>query len=255
MSLEDLNLRKILDEGVDSLPQHLEPIARARGFVQRIAKDQVQWYDDDDNIAVLIFVVPDPRDLEAVKRVYVQAQETQCQMVYVLVHQWTDGEGNWDVFTIRPQRRMEHRGRVSGSNEVRERGPQLREDIYNLFQCGQAFPPPGREGWLNLLNESRAAVTSRLAELADSYDCTQESNKEVITWVNSEGDAEAMFFVLPDHTDIAAFMDIYQRIADRRSPVTFVFLKQDEPNVYDIFRLSVQSYLEHHNQVKLTGRC
>ncbi len=250
MNIKDLNLREILDQGIDSLPQHLEPVARASGLVQRVAKDEVQWHDGD-NIAVLIFAVPDPRDLESVKRIYARAEETECHLVYVLVHQWTDGEGNWDVFTIRPQRRMEHRGRVIGSDEVRERGPQLREDVYSLFQTDKAFPPPGREGWLDLLNESQAAVNAELAKLAGNYGCTQESDDKPVQWVNLAGDVEAMFFVLPDPTDIAAFTGIYQRIADDGSPVTFVFLKQNEANVYDIFRLSARSYLEHHNQVKL----
>jgi len=33
-------------------------------------------------------------------------------------------------------------------------------------------------------------------------------------------------------------------------PVTFVFVERDEPGVYDAFRLSAVSYLEHHNQVR-----
>lgn len=82
---------------------------------------------------ILFVYVPDPRQLEAVAAAYTETKATDCPHTYVFIHQWTDGEGNWDVFTVRPDRRMELHNRFWGSDQVKAREPTLRHELYELF--------------------------------------------------------------------------------------------------------------------------
>ncbi len=241
-------LARVLKTGIDRFPSHLATLASANGLNQVEQPDEVSWVTAQGELRSLFYVIEDPRDLRRVTRVYERTKEARSPFTYVLVHQWGDGDGNWDIFTIRPTRCMEHRGRVIGSTRVTGTGPSLRDDIYGLFTCGRPFPAPGREAWARLLGAPRTDVTGRLAAMAFDHGCSQEEDVALV-WHDSAG-VQAMFHVLPDPQDLAAFVNIYHEIARRECPVTFVFVAQDQPLVYDIFRLSARSYLEHHNQAR-----
>jgi len=199
---------------------------------------------------LMFCVIPDPRDLDRVLDTYVQVKECQSRLTAVFVHQWTDGENNWDAFVITPRRAMQHADRIGGSKTVQERGPQLREDIYTLFACDSEFPEPGCAGWAELLAGSVEGVHNQLSVLAAQHDCEQTVVGEMVRWTSSDGKVEAAFFILPEPADIEAMIHIYEQIPLSRCPVSFVFVECDRPGLYDIFRLSARSYLEHHNQAK-----
>jgi len=242
---------KALQGDIDDVPMQLLTLATQFNFTQEVIEGIVRWYTKDDVLRIQFFVIPDPRDLDAVLRVYAETKENECLITYIFVHQWTDGEGNWDLFMIHPGRRMEHRSRLWGDrNNVNERGPALRKDIYTLFQCGSEFPEPGSRGWVKLLEGPQEKVDRQLEVFARERDCRQEADGNIVRWLNQEGQTEALFFLLPDPSDIDAFVTIYKEIKEHLCPVSFVFLKCEEPGLYDIFRLSGRSYLEHHNQAK-----
>ncbi len=247
---ERLEIGETLRAAPGELPVKLQEAARQLNFSQKVEDDAVYWYDDGGQVQALFIAVPDPRNLEAILAAYSATQETGCPRAFIYVHQWTDGVGNWDVFTITPDRRMAHGGRFGGGREVEEQGPALREDIYELFSCGQPFPAPGCQGWSKLLAGPREDVVEALGKLAEERGCVQTLDEDIVSWHNVPGELEAMFFLLPEPADIDAFVSIYAVIRQRRCPVTFVFLKQMEPGTFDIFRLSARSYLEHHNQAK-----
>jgi len=252
--MENDDFGAILRDDIDAAPAYLAAAAQRNGLHQQATENEIQWLDEDNDLKGLFYFIPDPRDLAAVTRVFQRTRETRCPLTYIFVHQWTDGEGNWDIFTSRSDRRLEHRGRYGSSTEVTEREPKLRDDIYSLFNTGQEFPSPGRRGWSQLLDQSLDSVRKRLAELADDHHCRQAVEGESLLWHNGDTQLETMFHLLPDPGDLDSVVAIYLEIASRGCPVTFVFVAQEQPCTFDIFRLSARSYLEHHNQAK-PGSC
>jgi hypothetical protein len=239
-----------LPQSIDALAQVLQASAEAFGLNQKVQGSSVQWLTQEGKIALMFCVIPDPHDLDHVLDTYVQVRECQPKLTAIFVHQWTDGENNWDAFVVTPQRVMQHADRIQGSKTVQEQGPQLREDIYTLFACGREFPEPGCAGWAKLLAGPLEGVHNQLSALATQLCCEQTIEDEIVQWTNSDGELQAAFFILPEPADIQTAIRIYEYIRWSRCPVSFVFVECERPGLYDIFRLSARSYLEHHNQAK-----
>jgi hypothetical protein len=239
-----------LPQGIEELAGVLQAGADAFEMVQQVKGKYIHWSSQEGRTAIIFCAVPDPRDLDAVLDVYVHTRAHSPGLTAIFVHQWTDGEGNWDAFAIALQRAMLHCDRIDGTDVVQERGPQLREDIYSLFACDREFPAPGQAEWAALLDGPVDGVINQLSSLATGHACVQTADHHLVQWTNRDGQLEAQFFILPDPGQIDAFVRVYQQIRANRCPVSFVFVKRDEFRVYDIFRLSARSYLEHHNQAK-----
>jgi hypothetical protein len=94
------------------------------------------------------------------------------------------------------------------------------------------------------------AIHNQLSVLASKHSCKQTIEGKIVKWTNSDGKLEVTFFILPEPADIGAVIQIYEQIHRSGCPVSFVFVECDRPGLYDIFRLSARSYLEHHNQAK-----
>jgi hypothetical protein len=241
---------KALPQGTDALAQVLQTGADAFGLAQQVQDAAIQWITKAGDIALMFCVVPDPRDLDRVLNIFSLARDKRPRLTAIFVHQWTDGEGNWDAFLISARTCLHHADRITGSNTVQERGPGLREDIYTLFACDREFPAPGSAQWAQLLAGPMEDVAAALEALAAQHACTQTVRDDRVQWANSEGRLEAQFYLLPEVADIEAVIRMYQQIRETRCPVSFVFVKCERPGMYDIFRLSARSYLEHHNQAK-----
>ncbi|MBN2316824.1 MAG: hypothetical protein JXM79_23045 [Sedimentisphaerales bacterium] len=239
-----------LPHGVEALAQVLHPSAETFGLTQKIQSTSIQWVTQEEKTALMFCIVPDPRDLDRVLETYRLVKDHQARLTAVFVHQWTDGENNWDAFVITPHRAMQHADRIEGSTTVRERGPQLREDIYTLFTCDREFPEPGCAEWAELLAGPIEGVYDQLNVLACRYGCEQTVENEMVVWTGSNNKLEAAFFVLTEPASIEAVINIYETIRRSRCPVSFVFVECERPGLYDIFRLSARSYLEHQNQAK-----
>jgi hypothetical protein len=241
---------RALLKGVAELAGILQAGADVFELTQELEGRYVHWKTREGKLALVFCVVPDPRDLDVVLEAYVYAGQKRPALMAVLVHQWTDGEGNWDAFVITPQRAMQHADRIGGSDTIQERGPALREDLYTLFACDREFPEPGPEEWADILAGPAEGIIDQLGRLATEHGCTQVVEDYMVRWVSSQGQLEAQFFILPDPEEIDAYICMYRQIRESQCPISFVFVKGDEPRKYDIFRLSARSYLEHHNQVK-----
>jgi hypothetical protein len=239
-----------LCQGVTELATVLQEGADAFELTQQREGRYIHWTTREGKLALVFCIVPDPRDLDAVLDAYVHAKERQPALTALFVHQWTDGEGNWDAFIITPQRAMQHADRIAGSDTVQERGPALREDLYALFACDRPFPEPGPDRWAEILAGPVEGIADQLGRLAAAHGCAQTVEDHLVRWADSEGRPEAQFFILPAPEAIDAYIGMYRQIRESQCPISFVFVKCDEPRKHDIFRLSARSYLEHHNQVK-----
>ena len=243
-----------LRTGMDRVATLLEPEAGKLGLKQRQEDHMLRWRGPEGSVQALFVYVPDPRELEAVMIAYTETKATGCPLTYVFIHQWTDGEGNWDVFTTTPERRMEHHNRFWGSDQVPMREPRLRHEIYELFSVRTAFPAPGCAGWARLLSGPRTRAVAQVATLARDNHLGQSLEDGLLVWRDPDGAVAAMFCLLPDPADIDAFIQVYRQIKEQACPVTLVFVACRREGLYDIFRLSARSFLEHHNQAKAWSR-
>jgi hypothetical protein len=242
-------IAEALPMGTEALANVLQKGAHEFKLTQQIDGNYICWFTEEDELFLMFCIIPDPRDLDRVLDAYVQTKERRCPFTVILVNQWTDGEGTWDAFLITSKRVMQHGGWLCGTDIVKERGPELRADIYALFACGCEFTEPGEAQWAELLTGPVEAVIKQLSVLAEKHTCTQTDEDTLVRWTNAEGQLEALFFLLPSQNDIDAFIGIYQKIKETQYPVSFVFVESDQVGTCDVFRLSARSYLKHHNRV------
>jgi hypothetical protein len=94
--------------------QALEQEARVFGLAQRSFDDAVAWTDARGAVLLLFFRILDPRDLDAVRRVYETIARSGCFCAYVFLHQLPDGTGTWDVFQLSRLSWLAHCNRLSG---------------------------------------------------------------------------------------------------------------------------------------------
>jgi hypothetical protein len=103
-----------------------------------------------------------------------------------------------------------------------------------------------------VLREGPAALAEKLAVEARRFNCRLETDGKDFLRRNSRNGMEAFFRFVDDPSDIRSFRDIYARLAEVGSPVTYVIVHQraDGEGNYDVFRLSTASYLEHNNRLR-----
>ncbi len=239
-----------LQKGIGDLSYVLRSVADENKYLQFTLNNEIHWINSDSKITVMFFYINDPRNFEMVADVFQRTKETQCELACVFIHQWKDGEGNWDVFGLHPQRGLVHWNRFWGQRWLaNDTGPFLREDIFTLFNCDHNFPLFSRRKWLNLLVDSKEKTNGQLAILAEKYDCSQNETNNLLRWQNTKGITEAQFSIFQDFPSLDDYIKIYKQIKIENCPVTFLF-QRAHPEVFDIFRFSARTYMEHHNQVK-----
>ncbi len=243
-------LASVIQKGIEYVPAHFAQIATQRSLQQVQVGKEFQWRSHAGKLRSLFYIIPDPQILDDVTRPFLRTKELSSPFTYCLLHQWEDGEGNWDIFFITPERCLKHGGRAGDSREVKERGPELRTDLTKLFACGHAFPEPGKEGWPALLKQSKADVAERLSSLATAFGLNAAETAQGVVWKDERGAEQAYFVILPDPSDIDAVISLYEYLQATDCPIAYAFLATDNPEVFDIFSFTKRSYLQHHNQVK-----
>ena len=92
----------------------LEGEALKRGLEQTTVDGAVVWLSSEGDQLLLLFRLPDPRDLSAVRAVYDTIAANEAPLAYTFVHQIPDGEGTWDIFHMSKLTYLAHCNRVSG---------------------------------------------------------------------------------------------------------------------------------------------
>ena len=105
-----------------------------------------------------------------------------------------------------------------------------------------------------MLNSGFDHTAEELNSLSNNLNYNQKVPEEnTILWLDPvDGKAECMFCLIYDITDLDLVVSIFDKIK-KYSPVFtygFVNQKKDGEGVFDIFRFSKFSYLEHCNRVK-----
>ncbi len=128
---------------------------------------------------------------------------------------------------------------------------QKRLDLFNMF-----YPLESKlkRRWAYLFSQEFKKIIARFKELALENDYLQEEREDrIIIWKNiGNNDVECMFYFIEDVTDLESVFQLYKNIQKYRAFLTYAIAhqKKDGDNVYDIFRCSRFSYLEHCNRVR-----
>lgn len=98
------------------------------------------------------------------------------------------------------------------------------------------------------------SVVAGMAAKATALGFTQQVSQHTLSWLNG-GQPVALYFFLDDPTDLAAVRGVFNDSRIAQTPVAFAIVHQTHERdsrgdtVFDIFRLSAESYLTHENRV------
>lgn len=115
-------------------------------------------------------------------------------------------------------------------------------DLETCYEWGNLFASP----WTDLLD----GMQSRAAEM----DLIQHDDGDQVLWT-SGNDIRFKFCFVQDPANIEAIRKIFNDDANTKIPVCFIVVKQPDPSddsgdiIFDIFRMSEQSYLWHFYRV------
>jgi hypothetical protein len=130
------------------------------------------------------------------------------------------------------------------------RDNKLNEGIYKMFNVRE-LKGSKKNKWGRIFALPLPRIADALAPLAEQHSCRQQVKADHILWLDKSKRPVAMFCFITDPSELAQVKRVYNRIAKLSPRVTFAIVHQrsDGIGVYDIFRLSERSYLEHHNRV------
>jgi len=108
--------------------------------------------------------------------------------------------------------------------------------------------------WGELFTREWDALVSGMSARAGAMGLTQVERPGVLIW-NKGPNEECRWVFVEDPSDVESVRAVYSHDEHVRSPSCFVVVKQPDPSddrgdvIFDIFRLSPQSYLWHFNRV------
>jgi hypothetical protein len=108
--------------------------------------------------------------------------------------------------------------------------------------------------WGDLFALDWDALVTGMSARAEAMSLVQEERNGVLLW-NRESAEHCRWVFVDDPTDVENIRAVYANEGNARSPSCFVVVKQPDPSddrgdiIFDIFRMSPQSYLWHFNRV------
>jgi hypothetical protein len=138
---------------------------------------------------------------------------------------------------------------------------ELPENIKRRLNLFKMFYPLERKlerRWAKVFHSPFEEITEKFKEKSSEENYKQEVVKEnLILWQDTDDkDNTCMFYFIRDPMDFKSFQNLYWYIDEHKPLLTYAIVHQrkDGEGVYDIFRCSKFSYLEHCNRVKVPGK-
>lgn len=115
--------------------------------------------------------------------------------------------------------------------------------------------------WGNLFNSSWGDIAEGMSAKAQKLGLIQEQDEPYLVWKKKGGNENCRWVFVNDPSAIQSIREIYNNEANANSPACYVVVKQVQMSpdgkrydtrgdvIFDIFRLTPQSYLWHHNRV------
>lgn len=133
----------------------------------------------------------------------------------------------------------------------------LPQEVKKRIEVAKLFYPLDRTAqrrWARLFASDFKKICSRFSDLAGEWEFESRSASDnTILWTDVKSkNSECMFCFVDDVTQLESISSIFDRIRQFRPVFTYAIVhqKKDGEGIYDIFRLSRFSYLEHCNRVK-----
>jgi hypothetical protein len=108
--------------------------------------------------------------------------------------------------------------------------------------------------WGELFSRGWNSLVTGMSARAEAMGLTQENQDGVLIWRKGSNEQCRWVFV-DDPSDVERVRTIYSDEGNVRSPCCFIVVKQPDPSddrgdlIFDIFRMSPESYLWHFNRV------
>jgi len=133
----------------------------------------------------------------------------------------------------------------------------LPQKVKKRIELAKLFYPLDRKyqrRWAKLLIAGFGSTAEQLYTLSAEYNYNFISPEDnTVLWLDGETDKpECMFCLINDSANLELTASIFERIKKYAPVFTYAFVnqKKDGDGVFDIFRFSKFSYLEHCNRVK-----
>lgn len=108
--------------------------------------------------------------------------------------------------------------------------------------------------WGRVFKAGFDGAAGSLNQLAEEMEYSQQKvNRNSVIWYNpNDNSPECMFCYIDNPTNINQVTGVFRLIKKHHPMFTYGIVKQfkDGDGVFDIFRFSKFSYLEHHNRMK-----
>jgi hypothetical protein len=132
--------------------------------------------------------------------------------------------------------------------------PEKVKKRLELFEMFYPLEKKTERRWAKIFKSHFMIIAQKFRELSVEKGYHQEDiNDQLILWRDPENaSVECMFYFVPDVTDLSTIHHCFEHIKQYDVYLTYIIVnqKKDGRNVFDIFRSSQFSYLEHCNRVK-----
>lgn len=98
----------------DAYEERLNAEAEKLGYRQEARGSGLLWSGPAGNPELMLFRIPDPGNLDAVRKMYEVIAESNCPIAYAFVNQRGDAIDAWDVFQLSRLSYLCHCNRISG---------------------------------------------------------------------------------------------------------------------------------------------
>ena len=131
---------------------------------------------------------------------------------------------------------------------------QRRIELSNIF-----YPLERKEErkWGKIFNSEIKYIFDYFNQLAINKNYLQEKiDVNKIIWKEKNGSIESMFCFIEDLTNLESVRNVFLKIKKLNPTLTYTIVhqKKDGEGIYDIFRFSKFSYLEHCNRVRAVAK-
>lgn len=138
--------------------------------------------------------------------------------------------------------------------KTRKEIPELIKRRVQLSRIFSSSNQTEKRRWGRVFFAGFDNTEAKLASLSEALKYKQEKlNRNSILWRGIENNSvECMFCFIDEVTNINQVASVFRLIKKYNPLFTYGIVRQfkDGMGVYDIFRFSKFSYLEHHNRVK-----
>lgn len=103
---------RIFHSGFEKIKDQLESESSKYNCEQTIEEDFIIWMDDEKSIQAMFCFPANSKDFDSIYKVFNKVRKNAATITFIVIHQASDGDGNYDIFRISENSYLEHNNRV-----------------------------------------------------------------------------------------------------------------------------------------------